>query len=112
MAYNRWISAPLQIANVSPTPEIARKDGEDFGRAVGKRTAQEIIRPGLSSEQLERAGSEGVTTIIARANSLASAGLDPILVSAWTEGAAEGFNSELDAAASLLRAATPPGAKH
>ena len=94
------------------TAETARKDGEDFGRAVGKRTAQEIIRAGLSSEQLERAGSEGVTTIIGRANSLASAGLDPVMVSAWTEGAAEGFNSELDSAASLLQAAAPPGAKH
>jgi hypothetical protein len=95
-----------------PTAEIARNDGEGFGRAIGKRTAQEIIRARLSSEELERAGSDGVTTIIARANSLATAGLDEVIVSAWTEGAAEGFNSELDAAALLLRAATPPGAKH
>jgi hypothetical protein len=95
-----------------PTSEIAREDGEAFGRAAGKRTTQEIIGAGLSSQHLERAGSEGVTTIIARANALASAGLDPVIVSAWSEGAAEGFNSELDSAASLLRAATPPGAKH
>ena len=95
-----------------PTVESAREDGETFGRAVGKRTAQEMTRVGLSSDQLKAVGSEGIGTIIARANSLASAGLDRVIVAAWTESAAEAFNAELNSAASLLRAATPPGAKH
>jgi hypothetical protein len=96
----------------TPTVESARHDGEIFGRAVGKRTAQEMTRAGLSSNQLQLAGSEGVEVIIARANSLASAGLDRTIVAAWTEGAAEAFNSELSSAASLLRASTPPGLTH
>jgi hypothetical protein len=112
MARYSWISTPLQTATVLPSAENARKDGESFGRAVGKRAAQNITRPGLSSKQLERAGLDGVASIIARAKSLASAGLDPVMVSAWTEGVAGGFNSELDSAASLLRAASRPGAKH
>jgi hypothetical protein len=95
-----------------PIGESAREDGETFGRAVGKRTAQEMTRVGLSSDQLKAVGSEGVANIITHANSLASAGLDRVTVAAWTEAAAEAFNAELESAASLLRAATPPGAKH
>jgi hypothetical protein len=95
-----------------PTVESARDDGETFGRAVGKITAREMTRTGLSPDQLKSVGSEGIGTIIARANSLARAGLNRVIVAAWTEGAAEAFNAELDSAASLLRADTPSGEKH
>src|SRR3954469_3913717 len=70
-----------------PIGESAREDGETFGRAVGKRTAQEMTRVGLSSDQLKAVGSEGVANIITHANSLASAGLDRVTVAAWTEAA-------------------------
>jgi hypothetical protein len=96
----------------NPTVESAGDDGETFGRAVGKRTAQEMTRAGLSPDQLKDVGSEGVAIIIARANSLARAGLDRLIVAAWAESAAEAFNAELESAATLLRAATPPGTLH
>jgi hypothetical protein len=95
-----------------PSVESAREDGETFGRAVGRRTAQDMTRAALSSDQLKGVGSAGIATIIARSNSLASAGLDRVIVAAWTESAAEAFNAELASAASLLRAATPHSAKH
>jgi hypothetical protein len=90
----------------------ARESGRAFGRAIGQRTAEYMTRAGLTPDQLPVIGAEGVATIIARADTLASAGLDREFVAAWAEGAADAFHSELDAAASLLTAVLPPGVKH
>jgi hypothetical protein len=102
------------MSELPPDPDLdeARASGSAFGKAIGRRTAEDMTRAGAIPDQLPAIGAEGVAAIIARADTLASAGLDREIVAAWMEGAADAFHSELDAAASLLKAVLPAGAKH
>jgi hypothetical protein len=93
-------------------PEDARESGRAFGKAVGHRTVEHMTRAGAAADQLPSIGAEGVAAIMARANALASAGLNREIVAAWMEEAADAFHSELESAASLLTADLEPGAKH
>jgi hypothetical protein len=87
----------------------ARQDGEAFGQAVGRRTAAAMTQADLGGADMTGIGAEGAGTVLAKAASLADAGLDRDLVEAWIDAAADAFRLELDRAASLLAA---PGSKH
>ena len=93
-------------------PEEARESGRAFGKEIGQRTIEHMTRAGLMPDQLPVIGAEGVGDIIARAGTLASAGLAREIVEAWAEAAADAFHSELATAALLLTADLHPGAKH
>jgi hypothetical protein len=83
------------------TVETARADGAEFGQAAARQAAAAMTRPGLTQAQVKALGAETAGAVLAKADSLAAAGLDRALVEAWTEAAAEAFNAELSRAASL-----------
>lgn len=92
--------------------EGARDDGEAFGREIGDRVAAKMTQANLTHSELTSIGSEGVSTILARASALADAGLDRDIVTAWTDAAAAAFNAELERAAALLNAPEGSTRKH
>ena len=89
--------------------DAARQDGEAFGRLAAVQASAAMTRANLSDAEVKALGADAVGTVLARANTLADAGLSRDLVEEWTEAAAEAFNIELERAASLLAA---PGTKH
>ncbi len=92
--------------------EGAREDGEAFGQAVGSRVAAEMSGANRSHAELTAIGSEGVSTILARANSLADSGCERATVTEWTDAAAGAFHRKLEQAALLLRAYESSTGKH
>ena len=93
-------------------PQRTRMEGEAFGRSVAKRIALQMTRATLSDSELRAIGSEGVSLVLAKAQSLADAGLDQTTLDEWTNAAAEAFNRELERAASLLVANQASDSRH
>jgi hypothetical protein len=95
-----------------PDLEGARQGGEAFGREIGNRVASNMTRAHLTHAEARRIGSEGVSTILAKASALADAGHDRELVAAWTDAAADAFNLALERAAALLNVPEGSTSKH
>ena len=95
-----------------PDEDQARDDGRVFGRAAGLRASSRMMAAEQDSGQLQAVGAAEVEAILARADAMASAGVDREIVAAWTDEAADAFNAELDRAASLLRAREASSSKH
>jgi hypothetical protein len=98
-----------QSTALPQTIETARAEGAEFGQAAARQAASAMTRPGLTQAEVKALGAETAGAVLAKADSLAAAGLDRALVEAWTEAAAEAFNAELSRAASLLSAS---GTRH
>jgi hypothetical protein len=72
------------MSELPQTPDLdeARASGSAFGKVIGQRTAEHMTRAGATPDQLPLIGAEGAAVIIARADTLASAGLDREIVAA------------------------------